>query len=122
MRLIDADDLREFPDLPESGTEDMIINYIYECGLGDLELYVTEECPIDVEQALKDLCRKVIGSFKNIIDTQPTAYDVEKVVEQLMTVHVEGYCPSESLECVLDKTCSDCYREKITEIIRSGGI
>jgi len=55
------------------------------------------------------------------IDNIATAYDAEKVVEQLMVVHDEGWCPSDDLECVLDKTCSDCYREKITDIVRKGG-
>lgn len=59
----------------------------------------------------------------DVIDEQPTAYDVEKVVAELMVLHEEGYCPNEdSLECVLDKACSDCYREKITDIVKRGGV
>ena len=110
MRLVDADDLREFYHLPESGTEDMITNWIYECGLGDLELYVTEECPIDVEQALKDLCKKVIEGCKNVVDTQHTAYDVEAVCKELLleSVGIRG---------------SDMIDLNIAEkIVRSGGI
>ena len=57
-----------------------------------------------------------------MINEQPTAFDAEKVVVQLMVIHEEGFCPSDSLECVLDKACSDCYREKITEIVRKGGV
>ena len=57
------------------------------------------------------------------IDQQPTAFDTEKVVEQLMIIHDEGYCPNEDgLECVLDKACSDCYREKIIDIVKKGGV
>ena len=60
--------------------------------------------------------------FENMVDDMPTAFDTEKVVEQLMVIHDEGYCPNEDgLECVLDKTCSDCYREKIIDIVKKGG-
>ncbi len=58
-----------------------------------------------------------------IINKQPTVFDTEKVVEQLMIIHDEGYCPNENdFECVLDKTCSDCYREKIIDIVKKGGV
>jgi len=63
-----------------------------------------------------------IETAKELLGDMPTAYDVEKVVEQLVTIHVEGHCPSESLECVLSKTCDDCYREIVTEIVRKGGV
>ena len=56
-----------------------------------------------------------------LVDKTFTAYDVEKVIEQLVTIHVEGHCPSESLECTLSKSCVDCYREIVTEIVRKGG-
>lgn len=58
----------------------------------------------------------------DLVNNQPTAYDVDAVVEQIMVLHDEGYCPNEDeLECVLDKACSDCYREKVADIIRKGG-
>lgn len=61
--------------------------------------------------------------FENMVDDMPTAFDTEKVVEQLMVIHDEGYCPNEDgLECVLDKACSDCYREKIIDIVKKGGV
>lgn len=51
------------------------------------------------------------------------AFDTEKVIAELMIIHDEGYCPNEdSLECVLDKACSDCYREKIADIVKKGGV
>ena len=66
------------------------------------------------------------GAHKHIIDIvkiQPTAYSVEKVVAEIMILHYEGFCPNEdTLECVLDKSCSDCYRERINEIVRRGGV
>jgi hypothetical protein len=82
-RLIDADNLVLFPNNPESGTNDMIDSWIDECGLSNLELYITEDCPVDVEHALKDLCWKVIQGYINVVETEPTAFDVDKVVKQL---------------------------------------
>ena len=64
--------------------------------------------------------------FNTVVDmirNQPTAFDTEKVVEQLMIIHDEGYCPNEDgLECVLDKACSDCYREKVIDIVKKGWV
>ena len=48
-RYIDADKVKQFPYSLESGTEDMVEAWIYECGLYNLELYVTDDCPVDVE-------------------------------------------------------------------------
>ena len=67
------------------------------------------------EKETAEMLKKAFANSKH-------AYDVEKVVEQLVTIHVEGHCPSESLECVLNKTCDDCYREIVTEIVRKGGV
>ena len=62
-------------------------------------------------------------SVKKKISELPTAFDTEKVIEQLIIIHDEGYCPSEdSLECVLNNSCSDCYREKIADIVKKGGV
>ena len=64
-----------------------------------------------------------ITGIKAFIENAPTAFDTEKVVEQLMNIHDEGYCPNEDvLECVLNKACSDCYREKIIDIVKKGGV
>lgn len=61
--------------------------------------------------------------LQQFIKEQPTAFDAEMVVEQLMIIHDEGYCPNEDgLECVLNKACSDCYREKIIDIVKKGGV
>lgn len=50
------------------------------------------------------------------------AYDVEKVIEKIVTLHEEGHCLNEDeLECVLDKSCNDCFREQVEKIIRNGG-
>ena len=125
MRLIDADKVKQFPYSPESGTEDMVEEWIYECGLYDLELYVTDECPVDIEQALKDLCRKAIEGFMNIIDTEPTAYDVEKIVEELEERRAKNDCrvcrhfQNGKDECRED--CTDALIDDLLDIVRKGG-
>ena len=79
----------------------------------------------DFKKFLQALC-KAGAPYEGVVqllDKQPTAFDTEKVVEQLMIIHDEGYCPSEdSLECVLNNSCSDCYREKIADIVKKGGV
>ena len=63
------------------------------------------------------------SEMQKLVYNQPTAFDTEMVVEQLMIIHDEGYCPNEDgLECVLNKACSDCYREKIIDIVKKGGV
>ena len=76
---------------------------------------------LEVAQKEKFTAEDTISHATSWIDNIPTAHDMEKVVEQLMVVHDEGWCPGDDLECVLDKACRDCYREKITEIVRKGG-
>ena len=57
------------------------------------------------------------------ICNQPTAYNVDKVVEQIVTLHVEGHCPSEDDdECILNKTCNDCFEERVKNIVKAGGV
>ena len=79
----------------------------------------------DFKKFLQALC-KAGAPYEGVVqllDKQPTAFDTEKVVEKLMIIHDEGYCPSEdSLECVLNNSCSDCYREKIADIVKKGGV
>lgn len=76
MRLIDADNLENFAHEEVFGTEDMIQGWIEECNFGD-------DIKIDYEDELTELCWKVLEGCMNIIRTEPTAYDVDKVVEQL---------------------------------------
>ena len=79
----------------------------------------------DFKKFLQALC-KAGAPYEDVVqllDNQPTAFDTEKVVEQLMIIHDEGYCPNEDgLECVLDKACSDCYREKVIDIVKKGWV
>ena len=46
-------------------------------------------------------------------------YDVDEVVEQLVELQKHGdFCQSEDdTSCILNKTCGDCYTDKIREIL-----
>lgn len=71
------------------------------------------------------MCRLCLESIKEIIDEQPTAFDVDKVVEQLeevekiMTSTVTEDCFGE--ECRASD-CTICLISKAIEIVKGGGI
>lgn len=67
---------------------------------------------------------------KGYIDAQPTAYDIDGVVEQLKELqNLEeradgGYCPDNGAECrhrYSDLGCAYCAFEKAIEIVKKGG-
>lgn len=64
-----------------------------------------------IEQEKDDndyMCGLCLESIKEIIDEQPTAFDVDKVVERLEEYLFEKYCIEGD--------------EKIDEIVKGGGI
>ena len=74
-RLIDADHVKDFFFSETSGTEDVIQDLMDTHGL-DYANDINEEV---IMAFAKDLLKAV----QNVIDTEPTAYDPDKVVEQL---------------------------------------
>lgn len=60
MRMIDADELIDFPYSEGAGTDEQIEDWIEECGLSD------------EEDKAKMLCWKVIEGFRNVVKTAPT--------------------------------------------------
>lgn len=60
MRLIDADELMDFPYSEGAGTEEQIMDWLEECGLSD------------EEDGAKMLCWKVIEGFRNVVKTAST--------------------------------------------------
>lgn len=60
MRMIDADELIDFPYSEGAGTDEQIMDWIEECGLSD------------EEDKAKMLCWKVIEGFRNVVKTAPT--------------------------------------------------
>ena len=71
------------------------------------------------------MCRLCLESIKEIIDEQPTAFDVDNVVEQLeevekiMTSPVTEDCFGE--ECRASD-CTICLISKAIEIVKCGGV
>lgn len=68
-------------------------------------------------------------TLMQVIDTQPTAYDLDKVVEQLQEMKEEDAC--KNISCVLCKYTAECMAgemgEKVAidraiEIVEGGGI
>lgn len=78
MRLIDADSVKDFFFLETSGTEETIRDLAEKHNL----TYLNNVNEDEVESFAKDLLKVV----QNVIDTEPIAYDVDKVVEQLEEV------------------------------------
>lgn len=75
MRLIDAIELKDFFFSETSGTEEIINDLMQKHGLN----YANGVNEDTVMYFAIDFLEKVY----NVIDTQPTAYDPDKVVEQL---------------------------------------
>ena len=87
---------------------------------------------IDANKVIKTI-EEVCGGSKELliqlINEQPTAYDIDKVVEQLEAIQNfemrtgKGYCPDRDTECrymYSDLGCSYCAFEKAIEIVKGG--
>ena len=83
---------------------------------------------IDADKLIHALCRDYTTGKKTlgqVIDEQPTAFDVDKVVEQLeevekaMTSPVTEDCFGE--ECRASD-CTVCLISKAIEIVKGGGV
>ena len=61
-----------------------------------------------------DCSDKMVGLYERVLDI-PTAYDVEKVVEQLEDLE-EDFC-----QCF--RKCEEqCFIQRVTDIVRKGGV
>lgn len=103
MRLIDAEKLENYAHEPEFGTNDEIVNWIG-------EISIPLDLKSEYEEELKELCWKVLNGCMNVIKTEPTAYDVDKVVERLkvnsmyMDGEIEAFVTlDDAIEIVLNK-------------------
>lgn len=91
--------------------------------------YALQESPSDVESAgdrrISKEIYNVIRSCINSVDEQPTAYDVDKVVEQLeeikeiMTSPVSTDCFGGECEY---QDCTVCIISRAIETVKGGGI
>lgn len=106
-RLIDADHVKDFFFSETSGTEDVIQDLMDTHGL-DYANDINEEV---IMAFAKDLLKAV----QNVIDTEPTAYDTDKVVEQLESLS--------NAEADYYYACSNDVidREDAIDIVKKGG-
>lgn len=77
------------------------------------------------------MCRLCLESIKEIIDEQPTAFDVGKVVEQIKSIKEkeEGACTDEQCEncnyfndCLNGEMCDKLALDKAIELVKGGGV
>lgn len=72
MRLVNADAIIKFPFSESSGTEEQITEWIEKHGLTDINMYLTDDCQINVEDAIYELCSTVIHGMINVVESAPT--------------------------------------------------
>lgn len=109
-RLINVDHVKDFFFSETSGTEDVIQDLMDTHGL-DYANDINEEV---IMAFAKDLLKAV----QNVIDTEPTAYDTDKVVEQLEN---ERKFWENAYDSNLGKEKARSYEHAI-EIVKGGGI
>ena len=84
-----------------------------------MELYTKESLKEVIEKEKDDndyMCRLCIESTKEIIDEQPTAFDVDEVVQQL-----EMLIEDKVSESGDDWYTAQCLNEAV-EIVKGGGV
>lgn len=120
--LISREALMQFPYSPESGTDDMIENWITEAGLCGESVDFDE----GIAEKARELCKLVIKGFVNIVETEPSAYDVEAVVEKLEE-NGQKMSEAKAIRPYAKHSPADhrYYKaisvKKAVEIVRSGG-
>lgn len=78
---------------------------------------------IDAEKLIKDVEKDFCypEAFKKMIEAQPTAYDVDKVIEDLEELRDGNYdfdcCPYRDT----DISCDKCHMIRAVDIVRHGG-
>ena len=117
-RLIDADHVKDFFFSETSGTEDVIRDLMNTHGL-DYANDINEEV---IMAFAKDLLKAV----QNVIDTEPTAYDPDKVVEQLKDEQELSYADFEIYAEEHGLSEDDDWHHRglgrAVEIVKRGGV
>ena len=78
---------------------------------------------IDAEKLIKDVEKDFYypEAYKKMIEAQPTAYDVDKVVEDLEELRDGNYdfdcCPYKDT----DVSCDKCHMIRAIDVVRRGG-
>ena len=64
---------------------------------------------------------KTIKECIEVVEEQPTSYDVEKVVEQILNITVDLFAGRSNGKTLFAKTLSE-YRQMVVDIVKEGGI
>ena len=80
---------------------------------------------IDEEKLMEDIQKTITEKsstidWLNMIYRQPTAYDVDKVVEQFEEIRVKKTCNKE--KCDAKELCRICVVDDAIEIVKGGGV
>ena len=80
---------------------------------------------IDEEKLMEDIQKTITEQsgtidWLNMIYRQPTAYDVDKVAEQLEEIRVKKTCNKE--KCDTKELCRICVVDDAIEIVKGGGV
>lgn len=80
---------------------------------------------IDEEKLMEDIQKTITEKsstidWLNMIYRQPTAYDVDKVVDQLEEIRVKKTCNKE--KCDTKELCRICVVDDAIEIVKGGGV
>ena len=71
-----------------------------------------------------DLCAEMefegLKALKKYLDLQPTAYSVDKVVEELEKIRVKKTCNKE--KCDTKELCRICVVDDAIDIVKGGGV
>ena len=84
---------------------------------------------VNMDKGIQATAREYLKFYRMAVNDEPTAYDVDKAVEQIkeeiaeMPEYKHKFCESVEVEhCMQCKKCEDCMAERIIEIVKSGGI
>lgn len=84
---------------------------------------------INADKLIHALMNDFIGGKKTlgqVIDEQPTAFDVDEVIEHMEQRRANFDCKScryGNVECeVCDKDCSDALIDDLLDIVKGGGV
>ena len=71
-------------------------------------------------------CRLCMESTKEIIDEQPTAFDVDKVIEQIEDIRANFDCKlckyNDGENTICSEDCSDALIDILLDIVKGGGV
>ena len=82
---------------------------------------------IDADKIVNSLGSSDVDLYTSgLIDEQPTAFDVDEVIEQMEQRRANFDCKScryGNVECeVCDKDCSDALIDDLLDIVKGGGV